>query len=103
MEENMDYIQGKLEGINEMIKILEEVLEKDGISREEIIKTLVKHISRDIDQILGNKTYKEKPKKTTKAPQEDSEPAKSQGKKRNPDIIRDIEETQTDLEKIIKR
>ncbi len=101
MEKNMDYLQGKLEGINEMVKILEEILEKDGISREEIIKTLVKHISRDIDQILEN--YDEKSKKTTKTSQEDSGSQKSQGKKRSTDIIKEIEEAQTDLEKIIKR
>ena len=54
MEEKTAYLEGRLVGLSELIKILKELVEREPQPESaSIVRTIVEHISSEMDSIMG--------------------------------------------------
>ena len=50
---DINYLIGRLQGLNELVKILKDLIDKKGVKDAEIVTVITDHISAQLDSILA--------------------------------------------------
>jgi len=49
---NVNYIKGRLSGVQGLVETLKEVVEKNGAESDVVLKTMVDHISTELSEVM---------------------------------------------------
>lgn len=81
MEEKTAYLEGRLVGLSELIKILKELVEREPQPESaSIVRTIVEHISSEMDSIMGTLKEELPPKEASRISKKVSEIARGEEK-----------------------